>query len=44
MAAAYTTQERIALNKKLFNAILNASDGNYIIQAIILAAVKPEGW
>jgi hypothetical protein len=32
------------MNKKIFNKILNSSDGDYIFQAEILAAMKPEGW
>jgi heptaprenylglyceryl phosphate synthase len=28
----------------VFKAILNAKDGDYILQAQLLAAMKPNGW
>jgi heptaprenylglyceryl phosphate synthase len=32
------------MSEAVFEAILNSSDGDYCIQAQILAAMKPEGW
>lgn len=30
--------------KQIFKDILNASDGDYVLQAEVLAAAYPEGW
>jgi hypothetical protein len=30
--------------EEIFNAILDSSDGDYIVKVIILAAMKPQGW
>ncbi len=30
--------------EEIFEEILDASDGNYVIQAIVLAKIKPSGW
>jgi hypothetical protein len=32
------------MTEEIFNELLNATDGDYIFQAEILAAMKPEGW
>jgi hypothetical protein len=32
------------MSEEMFQIILNGSDGNYAIQALILAAMKPAGW
>jgi hypothetical protein len=32
------------MDKAIFRKILNAPDGDYIKQAQLLAASKPEGW
>jgi hypothetical protein len=35
--------ERIML-EEIFFEILNSSDGDYVIQAMVLAEMKPNGW
>ena len=30
--------------EEIFDLILDSSDGDYVIQAQILASMKPEGW
>jgi hypothetical protein len=30
--------------EEIFNTILNSQDGDYIIQAYVLAGMKPAGW
>jgi len=30
--------------EEMFESILDGSDGNYAIQALVLAAMKPAGW
>jgi hypothetical protein len=32
------------MNEEIFELILDSPDGDYIIQAIVLAAMKPAGW
>ena len=32
------------ISEEIFNAILGSADGDYIIQAQILVAIKPNGW
>jgi|PlaIllAssembly_1097288.scaffolds.fasta_scaffold398111_1 heptaprenylglyceryl phosphate synthase len=32
------------MSEKIFREILNSKDGDYIIRAQILAAMKPKGW
>jgi hypothetical protein len=32
------------IDEKIFQEILESKDGNYIVQAQILANMKPEGW
>ena len=32
------------MSEEMFQTIFEGSDGNYAIQALILAAMKPKGW
>lgn len=32
------------MSEEMFQIIFEGSDGNYAVQAQILAAMKPEGW
>ncbi len=32
------------IREDIFRRILNSKDGNYIIQAQVLAGMKPSGW
>jgi hypothetical protein len=32
------------MREEMFQTIFESSDGNYAIQALILAAMKPKGW
>jgi hypothetical protein len=32
------------MTEEIFNEILDSSDGDYIIQAQVLAIMKPAGW
>jgi heptaprenylglyceryl phosphate synthase len=34
----------MTVKKAVFNAIMNATDGDYIIRAQLLAAMQPNGW
>jgi hypothetical protein len=38
------TKEKANMSEEIFNLILTSEDGNYTIQAQILAAMKPIGW
>ena len=32
------------VQEEIFNVILDARDGDYVFQALILKAMKPQGW
>jgi len=32
------------VNEEIFEIMLESSDGDYVIQAEILATMKPQGW
>jgi hypothetical protein len=32
------------MSEEMFRCIFNGADGDYAIQALILAAMKPSGW
>ena len=32
------------MQKQIFEAMLNAEDGDYVFQALVLSAANPEGW
>ena len=36
--------ENDMIEEKIFKEILESKDGNYVVQAQILASMKPEGW
>jgi len=38
------TGEAKHMSEEMFETIFEGSDGNYAIQALILAAMKPAGW
>jgi len=38
------TGEAKHMSEEMFQTIFEGSDGNYAIQALILAAMKPAGW
>jgi hypothetical protein len=34
----------MSFTQYIFECILNSNEGDYINQALVLAAMKPEGW
>jgi hypothetical protein len=32
------------MSEEIFEFILDSPDGDYVVQAIVLAAMKPTGW